>query len=108
MIKPEQRTHVIKAYVTKTRKAILRQEHKKRGIGMSELINIALYDYFNPTQVPKRSGIVKIDRTPKGSITLTDLKALRRADDYRGVMVELKHYFTKKRRENDRTDRTDI
>lgn len=34
---------------------------------MSELIRVALYDFLNPKILVKSKGIVRIDRTPKGS-----------------------------------------
>lgn len=98
MIRPEQRTHVIKVYITKTDKAVLKNEARRRGVSVSALFKVAVFDYLSPKVVPKSVGIVRIDRTPKGSITMTDIKAQRRADDYRGCMVELKQYFAKKKR----------
>jgi len=99
MIKPERRKHLIKSYVTKTRKAYYKTEAGKRGIGVSELIKIALFEYFEPKLVPE-SAIVRIDRTPKGRTSFTDLKEIERSADYRGVMVELKQYFAKKKRKH--------
>ena len=96
MIRPEQKTHIIKAYMTKARKTVLIGEAKKRGIGVSELIKVALFEYLSPTKVPKRRGIVRIDRSPKG---FKDYKEQLHINSYRGVMVELKQYFAKKRRE---------
>lgn len=98
MIRPEQKTHTVKAYVTQTRKGMLKIEAKKRGVGISELIKIALFEYLSPKEVPKSRGIVRIDRTPKGKITIEDVKALQNENNFIGVMVELKQHFARERR----------
>ncbi len=104
MIKPEQRTHVIQVYVTKTEKGVIRHEAKKRGISVSALAKVSLFEYFNPKVISKNKGIMKIDRILKGANTLSDVKALKRANDFRGCMVELKQVFAKRRRINNGGD----
>ncbi|KKN56990.1 hypothetical protein LCGC14_0567120 [marine sediment metagenome] len=104
MIKPEQRTHVIQVYVTKTEKGVIRHEAKKRGISISALLKIGIFDYFNPKVISKSDPIVRIDRTPKGSTTFKDSKALQRPNDYKECIEELKQVFAKRRRiNNERT-----
>ena len=96
MIKPEQRTHEIVGYVTKTYKKVVQLEAKKRGISVSAMINTALFDFLNPKILGKSSGILRIDRSKKGS----DIPI--RQSVYRDVMKELKEYFKKKlEEEND-------
>ena len=95
MIRPEQKRHLIKAYTTKTHKAFVKQEARKRGIAVSELIKVALYDYFNPREVPKSAAIVRIDRTPKGSTEPI------RKNHFRECIEELKTVLEKRREENE-------
>ncbi len=58
MIRPEQKVHVVKSYLTKTQKNVWKMEAKKRGIGISELIKVAIFDYLSPTKGTKTVGIV--------------------------------------------------
>lgn len=95
MIKPERRKHEIVAYVTKSYKEFLKREHRKRGLGMSELIRVALYEYFNPKLLAKSAPIVRIDRTPKGS------KEPIRKNFYRECIVELRMVLEKRRINNE-------
>jgi hypothetical protein len=67
MIKPEQRKHIIKVYVTKTQKGSLKHEARKRGISVSALLKVGIFEYLSPRLVPNNIPIIRIDRTPKGS-----------------------------------------
>ena len=93
MIKPEQRKHIIKVYVTKTEKGVLKHEAKKRGISVSALLKVAIHEYLSPRIAPKSVPIVRIDRTPKGS------REPVRKNYFKECIDELK-IVLEKRREN--------
>ena len=95
MIKPEQRTHVIQVYVTKTQKGVIRNEARKRGVSISALLKIATFEYFNPKVISKSVPIVRIDRTPKGS------KEPIRKNYFRECIDELKIVLEKRRINNE-------
>ena len=95
MIKPEQRKHEIVAYVTKTYKKVLQIKAKTRGISLSAMINLALFDFLNPNLMANSTGIMKIDRTPKGS------KEPVRRTHFRECIAELKIVLEKRRIDNE-------
>lgn len=94
MIKPEQRTHEIVGYVTKTYKKVLQIKAKQRGISLSAMINLALFEFLNPKMMAKSAPILRLDRTPKGS------KEPLMKNYYRECIAELKVVLEKRRKEN--------
>ena len=91
MIKPEQRTHEIVGYVTQTYKKVLQIKAKQRGISLSAMINLALFDFLNPTMTAKSAPILRLDRSPKGS------KEPLRKRNFRECIEELKVVLEKRR-----------
>ena len=88
------RDRIIKAYVDTDFKRKFQKECQMRCMTESGVIMAALDEYFNPKQIVKYvqgSGILKVDREPKGS-TATPLKKVH----YGIVIKELKEKMGKK------------
>lgn len=92
MIKPEQRTEVVKVYVTWTEKKNLIFQARRRGVSVSSLMKVGIFEYLSPREVLKNKGIVRIDRTPKGS------KDPVRKNYFRECIDELKTVLEKRKK----------